>query len=283
MYQLMSTSAALAADGLINIEACKKVAASLTAAANKSEPVVKYSKAKSKDFPVMTKVVVAVKTKKEANALKKMVEAQGETIDKVTVTGEAGKFVIAFGATSAAEAKKAYTALTKAPGLVPQPDYYYVISAKSKIEKPNAAKFKNKDVKHLAKRAVKIVKRTKIKAGVVVLLPVYGKGVIPKSDALIRATEKEILKHIAKSEKVKVLVTKLRGDLRDERSAALTALITELTPILVAGGVKETDIVVSQGMMGQTLSFRTPGKAIANVSLGNIAAFNKAKKAAVPA
>lgn len=278
MLQSLSAASILGADGLLNLDAALKLRIKIDKALKDFKPVVKYGKNRSKDYPIIAQVIVPVQAKKEANAVAKTLQADlKESISMVKVTGDKGKFVISFAATSQKEAKAAYEKLAATPGLVPTPSSYYVAPKRAKPIKYSAAKEKAGDVKYLKQRSVKVAQRRKLTDKVISILPVFEKGVLPQLEKEIKAAEAAIKKHITKSETVKGKVDKISAKNREQRQADYAELVTEVQG-LFGTAIKPANIVIGQSMMGQTLYVKLPSNKVMTVGLSNMEAFNKAKK-----
>lgn len=281
---LVSQSASsLAKDGLVSIKRLKALNDKVAKVMGKFKLQSQIAASKNKEFSAAVKMIVPVKTRKEVNQVLKMLKTDfADSTSGLKLSGDANKWLVAFSATDSATAKKAIAAVEAMPNLTPNPVGYYVMGRKAKVEEANASKFNNKDVGHLAKRAVKLALRKKLSDSVVPVLAIYEKGVLPATlEKEIKAAEADIKKHISKAEKVKELVTKIRAKNRDERSAAYDSVVGEVKTLLAAAGIKESSIALGKTLMGgQTLFVRLPSKQVITVGLGDIAAFNKARKSA---
>lgn len=284
---LVSQSAStLAKDGLVSIKRLKALNEKIAKTMGKFKLQSQVSASKNKEFSAAVKLIVPVKTRKEVNQVLKMLKTDhAASINGLKLSGDANKWLVSFSATDSATAKKVIAAVEAMPNLVPNPIGYYVMGRKAKVEEANATKFNNKDVGHLAKRAIKLALRKKLSDSVVPVLAVYEKGVLPAAlEKEIKAAEADIKKHITKAEKVKTLVTKIREQTRNERSAVYESVVGEITALLGTAGIKEANIALGKTLMGgQTLFVRLPSKQVVTIGLSDAAAFNKARKAATEA
>lgn len=159
----------------------------------------------------------------------------------------------------------------------------YVIARRAKPAKYSAALEKKRDHKYILQRALKVALRKRLKpeslARVAVLVQVV-EG-LPKALAdNIKKIESAVAQHLKKIERITEKVKTEKGKIRDAANKEFDANIDVLTDILLEAGIKEPNIVVSQGMMGKTVLIKLPNGGVVSVGKADVPRFNAARKAA---
>jgi len=156
----------------------------------------------------------------------------------------------------------------------------YVIKARAKPVKYSAALAKKNDHKYLVSRATKVGLRKRLTPeSLARVKPVLQLIDEPKLNAEIKRAVAAITRHIKKTETVLGKVTKEKGKIRDTTNAAFDKSITLLRSLLAGAGVKDTDIIESQGMMGKSVLVRLAKDNVVSVNKADATRFAAAVKA----
>lgn len=169
----------------------------------------------------------------------------------------------------------------------PKPVQTFMISRKAKPVKVSVAMQKKGDLKYLTQRAIKVgsVKRVTERAVIrnIPLLTVYEPAFMGKLAPQVKQAVTAITRHQAMALKTKVGVTKVKTQVRDAANTVFTASITKLQSILSAGGVKDTNIVMSKSMYGLSMLVNLGGDNVISIGKSDPTKFRAAKKAAAAA
>jgi len=162
---------------------------------------------------------------------------------------------------------------------------YYVIAVKAKPIKYSAALEKKDDLKYHLRRATKIVARKRITPASVgkvkTLLTVVTDPALPAAlRAKIKEAAKAIEMHLKKMVKVKEVVSKKKGKIRDAGNAAFDTAVGHLKEVLLDGGIKERDIVETTGMFGKSVLVKLNAESVVSIGKADITRFNAARRAA---
>jgi hypothetical protein len=166
-----------------------------------------------------------------------------------------------------------------------KPVGHFVMNVKAKPVKYSAALAKKDDHKYTLRRATKIAIRKTVKpealARVKILLTSIGGADAPAALVKqIKSANVAIAAHIKKIPKVKDVVTKKKGKLRDAANKEFDKAVAALTSVLLEGGLSEKDLVVATGMMGKTVLVRLNKESVVSIGKADMARFNAARKAA---
>jgi hypothetical protein len=162
---------------------------------------------------------------------------------------------------------------------------YYVISTKAKPVQYSAALQKKDDLKYQTRRATKVAMRKTVKpeslAKVKILIAMVEGADVPAAlKTRIKSAVAAINQHINKIEKVKAVITKKKDKIRVASGKQFDAAVSKLTAVLIAGGVKEQNIIESQGMMGKSVLVKLDADTVISIGKADITRFNAARKAA---
>ena len=160
----------------------------------------------------------------------------------------------------------------------------YVIPRKAKPAKYSAAADKKKDPKYLKKRAIKVAIRKRVKPEslarvAIILQTIEGEGVPASLIAQIKKAAAAIGAHIKKIDKVLAGIKKQTDKDREANAKVFTKSIEMLKGMLTGAGLKETDMVISKGMMGTTVLVKLGADNVVSVGRADMTRFNAAKKA----
>lgn len=156
----------------------------------------------------------------------------------------------------------------------------YVIKRRAKPVKFSAALEKKGDHKYLVARATKVGLRKRLTPeSLARVAPILQLVDDAKLNAELKKAVTAITRHIKKTETVLGKVTKEKGKIRDAANATFDKSVTLLRTLLTGAGVKDTDIVESQGMMGKSVLVRLSKDNIVSVNKADAARFAAAVKA----
>ena len=160
-----------------------------------------------------------------------------------------------------------------------KPSAIYVIKRRAKPVKYSAALEKKGDHKYLVNRAVKVMPRKTLRpeslATVSILLQVIDD---PKLNASLKSAGAAIARHMKKCETVTAKVTKEKGKLRDVANSTFDKSLALLKSHLATAGLKDVDIVETQGMMGKTVLVRLSKDNIVSIGKSDATRFAAAVK-----
>lgn len=283
---LVSTSASVVAkDGFVNQTALAALSKKIEKAVSdfKHEPKVKQAKASTqlvysvsglglKEGRVVAKAITAIEgvaaAKPTVTAKKRKTGPDLKTLVLTVVVNSAGK--------TAAGIIKQVTSLVSS-SLKPQPEKYYVVSAKSKVVDFDASKQagkKGQSTTYLARRAVKIALRSKLSATVRQLLPVYAKGVLPAAlEKEMLAAESAIKQHIKAIAAQQKTIAGIQDAQKSAREAILDRAALWFTRLL-----GDKDVVKTQGVMGGSTVIVKLSDTYVSLSPSDASAFAKAKR-----
>lgn len=166
-----------------------------------------------------------------------------------------------------------------------KPVGYYVVSTKAKPVQYSAALAKKDDLKYQTRRATKIAERKSIRpeslAKVKVLITQLDGADVPAAlKARIKGAVAAIFQHVKRLDKVKAGIDKKKAKIRDASNSAFEKAVEALRDVLIEGGVKEQNIIESQGMMGKSVLVKLDANTVVSIGKADIARFNAARKAA---
>jgi hypothetical protein len=284
---LVSTSASVVAkDGFVNQTALAALSKKIEKAASDftHEPKVKPAKTSTqlvytvpglglKEGRVVAKAITAIEgiasAKPTVTAKKRKTGPDLKTLVITVVVNGVGK--------AASAIIKQVTSLVSS-SLKPQPEKYYVVSAKSKVVDFDASKQagkKGQSTTYLARRAVKIALRSKLSATVRLLLPVYAKGVLPAAvEKEMMVAESAIKQHIKSIAAQQKIISGIQDAQKASREAALDSAAKWFTDTL-----GEKAVVKAQGVMGGSTVIVKLGDTYVSLSPSDASAFAKAKRA----
>lgn len=284
---LVSTSASVVAkDGFVNQTALAALSKKIEKAAADftHEPKVKPAKTSTqliytipglglKDGRVVAKAITAIEG---VSAAKPTVLTKARKSGPDSKTLVIAVVVNSVGKAAAPLIKQVSSLISSS--LKPQPEKYYVVSAKSKVVDFDASKQagkKGQSTTYLARRAVKIALRTKLSATVRQLLPIYAKGVLPaaleKEMLLAESAIKQHIKSIAAQQKI---IAGIQGTQKASREATLESAAKWFTDT-----IGEKAVVKAQGVMGGSTVIVKLGDTYVSLSPSDASAFAKAKRA----
>lgn len=284
---LVSTSASVVAkDGFVNQTALAALSKKIEKAVSDftHEPKVKSAKASTqlvysvsglglKEGRVVAKAITAIEgvaaAKPTVTAKKRKTGPDLKTLVLTVVVNSVGK--------TASGIIKQVTSLVSS-SLKPQPEKYYVVSAKSKVVDFDASKQagkKGQSTTYLARRAVKIALRSKLSATVRQLLPVYAKGVLPAAlEKEMLAAEAAIKQHIRAIVAQQKIISGIQDAQKSAREATLDSAAKWFTDTL-----GDKAVVKAQGVMGGSTVIVKLGATYVSLSPSDASAFAKAKRA----
>ncbi len=173
------------------------------------------------------------------------------------------------------------------PAKPPRPETIYVRLRKAKTTKFSSGSQKKGDLKYLTQRAVKIgtVRRITEKNQIrnLPMLTVYDSSLMGKLAPQIKQAVSAITKHMKSAEKTKTGVKKVKDKARDEGNKVFAVSLTAIKKILLAGGVKDKDLIESKGMYGMSMLVNLGGDNVISIGKSDASKFKAAKKAAAAA
>lgn len=284
---LVSTSASVVAkDGFVNQTALAALSKKIEKAVSgfNHEPKINSATASTKlvytipglglkDGSIVAKAIKAIDgiaaAKPTVTAKKRKTGPDLKTLVLTVIVNSSGK--------AASSIIKQVSSLVSS-SLKPQPEKYYVVSAKSKVVDFDASKQagkKGQSTTYLSRRAVKIALRTKVTAAVRLLLPVYAKGVLPaaleKEMLLAESAIKQHIKSIAAQQKI---ISGIQDTQKASREATLDSAAKWFTDTL-----GDKAVVKAQGVMGGSTVIVKLGDTYVSLSPSDASAFAKAKRA----
>lgn len=154
------------------------------------------------------------------------------------------------------------------------------------LHKFTASLDKKGDHKYKLARSQQIKTRTKMPAAdsrvkVAVLLSFLYEGVDRALVAEVKKAHSAAAQHNKKALKQVDAVKSEKAEIRDAANAAFDENIESLKGILLAGGIKESNIVVGQSMFGKVVHVKLPNGGVVSVGKSDDARLRAAKKAAV--
>lgn len=154
------------------------------------------------------------------------------------------------------------------------------------LPKFTASLDKKGDHKYKLARSQQIKTRTKLPAAdsrvkVSVLLPFVYEGVDRALIADVKKAHSAASQHNKKALKQTEGVKSEKAKIRDAANAAFDENIESLKGILLAGGIKEANIVVGQSMFGKVVHVKLPNGGVVSVGKSDDTRLRAAKKAAV--
>ncbi len=175
---------------------------------------------------------------------------------------------------------KAIKAAEKA-GEVLKPSAVYVKRARAKVVPYKASlDAKGTDLKYRAARATKIAMRKRLApealARVAIILQVIDE---PKLNAQIKQAVSALTQHMKRTEKHLDKVSTEKAKIRDKANAEFDKSVGMLKAVLTDAGMKESDVVEAQGMMGKTVLIKLGANNFVSVVKADKARFLAAVKA----
>lgn len=98
--------------------------------------------------------------------------------------------------------------------------------------------------------------------------------------ASLKEAESAIKAHMRKSESSKAKVSKEKAAIRSEDEKIFNQSIDSLKELLLEGGLKESDMVVAQGMFGRAMLVKLSPTNVVSIGHSDMAKFRIAKRAA---
>lgn len=162
-----------------------------------------------------------------------------------------------------------------------KPSAVYVKRARAKVAAYKASlDSKGTDLKYRAARATKIAMRKRLApealARVAIILQVID---APKLNAQIKQAVSALTQHMKRCEKHLDKLTTEKAKIRDKANAEFDKAVGTMRAVLIDGGLKETDVVEAQGMMGKTVLVRLSPTQYVSVVKADKARFLAAVKA----
>lgn len=163
-----------------------------------------------------------------------------------------------------------------------KPSAVYVKRARAKVVPFKASlDSKGTDLKYRAARATKVAMRKRLTpealARVSIILQVIDE---PRLNAQIKQAVSALTQHMKRTEKHLDKVSTEKAKIRDKANAEFDKAVGTMRAVLQDGGLKDTDIVESQGMMGKTVLVRLSPTLFVSVVKADKARFLAAVKAA---
>jgi hypothetical protein len=164
-----------------------------------------------------------------------------------------------------------------------KPTIIYAVPRKAKPVKYSKSLEAKKDLKYLTARAIKVVSIKRMtEAGKVRNMPilnVYDKAIIGPLAIQCKTAVSALTRHYNKALKTKEGVTKIRTKNREESNAEYEASVSLLKTLLAKSGIKDTDMVEAQGMMGKTVLLKVGKDNVVSIGKADMARFRAAVKA----
>jgi hypothetical protein len=160
-----------------------------------------------------------------------------------------------------------------------------IVYSRKDIAKYLASLDKKGDHKYLTLRGQQLKTRTKMPpAGsslkFKMLLPAAYEGIDKALAAEVKKAMSAVTMHNKKALRVTEKVKTEKGKIRDAANAEFDDNVQALTDELLNAGFKETDLVVSQGMMGKTVLLKLPNGGVVSIGKSDMSRFRAAKKLA---
>ena len=152
------------------------------------------------------------------------------------------------------------------------------LASKGKVSSDMAKDAKYWALRHLpVRRRARPVDKTKSKA--ITLVTVY-RDMDKTLAAEVKKFVSAIAQHNKKADVVKTKVTGQKAQVRDQLNSEFDSNVAVLKEALLAGGIKEVNIVESSGMFGKTVLVKLSNGGVVQIGKSELSKFNAAKKVA---